>query len=165
MAWTGPDLAWAGPDLAWAGPDLAWAGRIWPAWVARALGRAWVRACAAPGCAPVLHRCLAWVLTGGGKRGGKEEKGRRKKEEKERRERKVRERERGEREKENFECARVFRRSKPDYIAFGFFVKHKKLPIYPFLKKYSYHKIKLNQKLKPLLMVLRRQRQRLQVDG
>ena len=42
------------------------------------------------------------------------------------------ERKEREREKENFECARVFRRSKPDYIAFGFFVKHEKLPIYPF---------------------------------
>ena len=70
------------------------------------------------------------MLTGGGKERGKgrKEEGR---EEREGKEKSGRERERREREKkkENPECARVFRRSKPDYIAFGFFVKHEKLPI------------------------------------
>ena len=72
------------------------------------------------------------LLTGGEKR---EERRKEEKEEGREREKKREVRERGRREREkkkNFECARVFQRSKPDYIAFGFFVKHEKLPIYPF---------------------------------
>ena len=118
-----------GSELAaWTGPDLAWAGACRSAWIApgpRALGHAWVYACVTPGCAPETS---AGLLTGRekGKRGGRKK---RKKEKKERRKERSG-REKGEREeKENFECARVFRRSKPDYIAFGFFVKHEKLPI------------------------------------
>ena len=80
------------------------------------------RAGAAPGCAP--EPCLGADRRREERRKGR--KGRMKRKRGENRdpgERKERE------EKENFECARVFRRSKPDYIAFGFFVKHEKLPI------------------------------------
>ena len=74
---------------------------------------------------------------------------RRKEEEKEeRREKKKRRKERGRRErKRKISCARVFRRSKPDYIAFGFFVKHEKLPIYLFKKNIRLSHIKQTLKL------------------
>ena len=116
---------------AWDGLDLAWAGACRPAWVAlgpRELGRAWV--------APELAGVAA------DRRREREEKRRgrkgRKKRKKRRKERSPGERKKRERKRKNFECARVFRRSKPDYIAFGFFVKHEKLPIYPFKKKKKY---------------------------
>ena len=54
----------------------------------------------------------------------------RKKEEK--RKRSPGEREKREKKKENPECARVFRKSKPDYIAFGFFGKTREITDLPF---------------------------------
>ena len=65
-----------------------------------------------------------WLLTGGekGKRRGEEERKERREKEK-RKERSGRGGEEREEEKK-ISGALVFRRSKPDYIAFGFFVKH-----------------------------------------
>ena len=90
------------------------------------LGRTGVRL-GEPGCAGVLI---------GGKREGKG--GRKKEDKRDGREGKRGPGERREREeKENPECARVFRKSKPDYIAFGFFEKTREITDLPFfiLKK------------------------------
>ena len=71
------------------------------------------------------------LLTGGekGKRRGEEER-----REKKREKRGPGEKEKRERGREKFSSARVFQRSKFDYIAFGFFVKTREVTDLPFMK-------------------------------
>ena len=64
------------------------------------------------------------------KRRGRKERKKEKREKEERRERSGREGEEREEEKK-ISSARVFRRSKPDYIAFGFFVKTREVTDLP----------------------------------
>ena len=127
--WVGAGgLGWAGSGLGW--PDRAWAGACRPAWVASG-PRAWVRR--APGGALGSRLELAGVAADQ-RRERKEERKERKKEKEKEKRRSVRERRRREekRKKKKFlECS-GFSKLKTRLYSVRIFVKHEKLPIYPF---------------------------------
>ena len=121
-------------------------GRTWcvARWAARLVRAA--LGCVAPGPRAWVRRLVRrsspeQLLTGGekGKRRGEEERKERKKR-KRGEKREVRERRERGREKK-ISSARIFRRSKSDYIAFGFFYKNTKNYQFTLYKIYGYHTI------------------------